>query len=534
MLKILNGESKSITSAALVVGAASLFSRLIGLLRDRILAGEFGASETLDIYYASFRIPDFLFQLLIVGALSAGFIPLFARLHHDDRDRAWIFAGSVLHVVIVILALMGALLALLAGWIVPLMTPGFSHAAQTETIALTRVMLLSPIFLGMSAVFGGILQTFKHFFVNALAPIFYNIGIIVGALYGVPRMGLMGLAWGVVFGAFLHAVIQIPSVYHLGLRYHTAWFRMRNELFTLSKLMAPRVFALAMTQGTLVAMTIIASTLVAGSLAMFNFANNMASLPIGIFGISYAIAAFPTLTMHVVHGDTDRFRRSFAATVRHVLFFLIPCTVLFILLRAQIVRAVLGAGAFDWSDTIHTMNTLAMFAIGMFAQAINYILIRGFWAYEDTRTPALIVTLGSALSIIIAVLAAPRWGVEALGAAITIGSVVQLGCSWFMLRRYAGTLCESTIVISLVKIACGAFVLAIGVQGAKMFFGEYYGTETFVEVVLQGGVASAIGLVLYIVVCWLLQSRELIHLVASVRRRIAPNPEQLELFEQEL
>ncbi|MBI4262453.1 murein biosynthesis integral membrane protein MurJ [Candidatus Uhrbacteria bacterium] len=532
MLKILNGESKSITSAALVVGAASLFSRLIGLLRDRILAGEFGAGEQLDIYFAAFRIPDFLFQLLIVGALSAGFIPLFARLQHDHGDRAWVFAGSVLHIVMIILAVMGALLALIAGWVVPLMTPGFSHAAQSETIVLTRIMLVSPIFLGMSAVFGGILQTFKQFFVNALAPIFYNIGIIVGALYGVPYVGLMGLAWGVVFGAFLHACIQIPSVYRLGFRYHTAIARMRNELLTLCKLMVPRVFALAMTQGTLVAMTMIASTLTAGSLAMFNFANNMASLPIGIFGISYAIAAFPTFTEHVVRGDTDRFRRSLAATVRHVLFFLIPCTVLFILLRAQIVRAVLGAGAFDWEDTIHTMNTLAAFAVGMVAVAINFILIRGFWAYEDTRTPAIIVTLGSVLSVVVAVFAAPYWGVEALGAAITMGSVLQLGFSWLMLRRHTGTLCESVIFISLAKITVGTFALALGVQGAKMFFGVQYGTATLIEVVLQGGIASLIGIALYIMVCWLLQSRELMQLIASVRRRIAPNSEQLELFEQ--
>lgn len=531
MFRILNGESKTITGAALIVGAASLFSRCIGLLRDRILAGEFGAGERLDIYFAAFRIPDFLYQLLIIGALSAGFIPIFSRLRQHDRRHAWEFAGLVLRVILLGLSILSFLISVLAPMIVPLMTPGFSVSAQAETITLTRIMLLSPIFLGISALFGGILQAHKQFFINAVAPILYNIGIILGALYFVPRFGLSGLAWGVVLGAILHACIQLPSVARLGLGVGLRSWR-DPELRTLGLLMAPRTVALAVSQVTLVAMTIIASTLDRGSLAMFTFANNMASLPIGLFGVTYAIAAFPTFAENIAEHNLDRFRRSFAATVRHVLFFILPSTILFVLLRAQIVRTVLGAGAFDWTDTVRTMDTLAALAIGMFAVSLNYVLIRGFWAHEDTWTPAWIAVLGSAVSIISGWWAAQIYGVVALGLAVSFGAIAQLVVSWILLRRHAETLGETSILISLLKISLGALFLAFGVQATKIYFGHELGTETFITIALQGGAAAAAGLLVYFVVCLLLRSKELLHFMASIRRRIAPNPEQLELFEQ--
>ncbi|MBI5798351.1 MAG: murein biosynthesis integral membrane protein MurJ [Candidatus Yonathbacteria bacterium] len=516
------------------MGAASLFSRLVGLLRDRILAGEFGASETLDIYYASFRIPDFLFQLLIIGALSAGFIPLFARLRHRDEKEAWQFASTVFNAMITCLAIIAVILAIIAPWIVALIAPGFSVAAQRMTITLTRIMLFSPIFLGMSALFGGILQAYKKFFINAIAPIFYNVGIIIGALYLVPLLGLSGLAWGVVLGAVLHAGIQFPGTYGLGLRARVAHPFRDSHLATLARLMIPRTFALGVTQATLVAMTMIASTLTQGSLTIFNFASNIASFPIGIFGITYAIAAFPTLTEHVVRGNADGFRRSFAATIRHILFFIVPSTVLFFMLRAQIVRAVLGAGAFDWNDTVHTMNTLAAFSFGMFALAMNYVLIRAFWAYEDTWTPALTATLGSVIAIVVGFMTRRMFGVEALGAAFALGDIIQLIMMWILLRRHTQNLAEASIAVALAKIFCGTAFLALGVQGTKMLFGSHFGTDTFFNVVLQGGSAAAVGILMYCVVCWFLRSKELLHFVASIHRRIAPNPEQLELFEQDL
>jgi len=286
------------------------------------------------------------------------------------------------------------------------------------------------------------------------------------------------------------------------------------------------------TQLTLVAMTIIASTLARGSLTVFNFANNIQSVPIGIFGVTYAIAAFPTLTEYIVKRDIHGFVRVFSAAVRQMLFFLVPATILLIVARAQIVRAVLGSGVFDWEDTAHTFNTLAVFAFGMFAAALSSVVVRGFWAHEDTRTPAWIAIAGAVVSITLGIVAAPRFGVEGLAGAVAIGNIVQLACGWIFLRQYSHGLQEGTIVWSLAKMSIAAAVMAFGAQAVKTIVGERFGTETLPAILLQGGGAICIGLTLYVLVSWILRSSELATFLAGIRRRVSPRPEQLELFEQ--
>src|SRR3989338_3687670 len=210
--KIFNGQSKTIASAAMIVGAASLVSRLLGVLRDRVLAGEFGAGPELDMYYSAFRLPDLIFNLIVLGALSAGFIPVFTD-YLKHRDKAWELANIVLNLLLIIVVLVSGLLIFLTPWLMEIIVPGFKDQQLATTIALTRIMFLSPILLAISGIWGGILQSFKQFFIYSLAPIMYNIGIIIGALYFTTFWGLFGLVWGVVLGAFLHLLIQLPPVF---------------------------------------------------------------------------------------------------------------------------------------------------------------------------------------------------------------------------------------------------------------------------------------------------------------------------------
>src|SRR3989338_6928088 len=214
--KILNGQSRTITSAAVVLALASLVSRFLGLFRDRILAGQFGAGDTLDVYYAAFRIPDALYNIVIMGALSAGFIPVFIavrkRMRGESNQEHWKVANSFLTAIIITLGLSSLILSFFTNDFSVLIAPGFSPDKQAMVNALSRIMLLSPILLGISAVIGGVLQSFRNFFVYSLAPIFYNIGIIIGALFFVPTMGYVGLGWGVVLGALLHLFIQLPAI----------------------------------------------------------------------------------------------------------------------------------------------------------------------------------------------------------------------------------------------------------------------------------------------------------------------------------
>ena len=279
--KILNGESKTITGAALLLGAASLASRFLGVLRDRVLAGEFGAGDTLDVYYAAFRIPDLVFNLLILGALSAGFIPIFtaalcgAREKNEEPKEAWGIVNSAMNIMGVALVVLCGLFIILAPWIVPLITPGFGPEKMATTITMTQIMMLSPIFLGLSNILGSVLQSFKRFFIYSLAPIFYNIGIIVGALFFTKWWGIYGLAGGVVLGAVAHMLIQAPAAWQLGYRYRWIFDLANKKIRAIGKMMIPRTLGLAVSQINLVVMTIIASTLIPGSLAIFNLANNL-------------------------------------------------------------------------------------------------------------------------------------------------------------------------------------------------------------------------------------------------------------------
>ena len=328
--RLFNGEINSITVAALLVGGSSLLSRLLGIFRDRILAGQFGAGDTLDIYYAAFRIPDLIFNLLVLGALSAGFIPIFTSLIKGpvekiksmlggDHDEAWLLASNILNILSFGLFILCGLGVIFAPQIMHLITPGFSKEKMDLTVGLSRIMFLSPIFLGISSVFGGILQSFKRFFVYSLSPIFYNVGIIIGALYFVPRWGIYGLAWGVVLGAFFHMIVQLPTLFSLGFKYKPIFDWRDKNARAIGKMMLPRTMSLATTQINLLVTTGFASVLAGGSLAIFNLANNLQSFAIGIFGVSFAIAAFPTLARLAF--EKEKLAASYSATLRKILFF---------------------------------------------------------------------------------------------------------------------------------------------------------------------------------------------------------------------
>ncbi len=370
---LLTKKINSITIAATLVGLSSLLSRVLGFLRDRILAGQFGAGHDLDIYYAAFRIPDLMFNLLVLGALSAGFIPILTGLIKDSNcgkkdnsnKEAWILSSNILNLLVITLFVISALGAIFAPYLMKVVTPGFSPENQMLTANVTRIMFLSPIFLGISSVLGGILQSFKRFFIYSLAPIMYNIGIILGALFLAPIWGVYGLAWGVVLGAFLHMGIQLPMAFKIGYRYRPIINLKSKYIRKIGIMMVPRTLTLGISQINLLVITIIASTLAGGSITVFNFANNLHFFPVGVFGISFAIAAFPSLSG--VAFNRPKLIANFSSTVRQILFFVVPSTVFLLTLRAQIVRVVLGAGKFDWEDTVLTIHTLSFFAIGLFA-----------------------------------------------------------------------------------------------------------------------------------------------------------------------
>jgi len=530
--KLLNGESKSITSAAIIIGAATLASSLIGMFRDRTLAGVFGAGDVLDSYYAAFRIPDLIYNLLVLGALSAGFIPLFTKYLHENEtqpEKAWHFTNEILNVLLVGLIIICALFFIFAPYLIPLITPGFEQNKMSLTINLTRIMFLSPLLLGISSIFSAILQSFKRFLVYSLAPIFYNLGIVFGALVLVRYMGVYGLAVGVVLGALLHLLIQIPTSVNLGYHYKFV-LKLKDEgLKKISRFMAPRTLTLAISQLNLLVITIIASTLLSGSLAIFNLANNLQLFPLGLFGISFAIAAFPTLSALALKEDKAEFIKSFSNTTREILFFMIPSSVLLFVLRAQIVRVVLGSGNFTWDNTILTIDTLAMFCLSLFAQALIPLLIRAFYALHNALTPFLIGLVSAILNIILSLyLTKPfiafgynfDFGVAGLALAFSLANIFNLILLWLTLRVKTRNLDEKNIFWSILKIVAATLVMAAVTQFMKYGIEPFFGTRTFLGIFLQGLIAGLVGIAVFIVAGLGLRSKEMYTFVNAIRKRI--------------
>ena len=518
-----SSPSNSVISAAFIITIAGLASRLLGLVRDRFLAATFGAGDTLDVYYAAFRIPDLIYNFLILGALSAAFIPVFTGLvSKRKKAEAWDAANGVMNLAVFFVVILSVIFCLFAPYLMKLITPGFPPEKMSQVVLLTRIMLLSPIFLGISGIFGGILTSFKRFLIYSIAPILYNFGIIFGIVFFVKLWGTVGLAWGVVLGAFLHMIIQWPAARHLGFRHN---FHFRRYFFDkniqhILRLMIPRTMGIAASQANLFIITIFASTLATGSLAIFSFAQNLQSVPLGIFGVSFSIAAFPTLSAFWATNEKNKFANTFAETFCQIMFFIIPLSILILLLRAQIVRVTLGAGKFDWEDTILTYECLKYFTLSLFAQSVLPLLTRSFYAIHNTKTPFYIAIFSEIINIGAVLLLIGKYGIQGLAMAFSLTSLVQMILLFFALRSKFDDLGDKKIVSSIGKIALAAIFSGIVVQLSKYAVASFVNMETFLGVFSQLIISGALGILVFLILCHILQLEEYLSFKKSLTKRI--------------
>ena len=399
--KIFNSQTKTITRGALIIGASYFISAILGLLRDRLLAGRFGAGLELDVYFAAFRIPDFVYNILILGGLIVAFLPLFAEYFSRNKDEVWQMANHVLNAFLIFLISISFIFFILTPWLIKWLFPGFGEEHYKLAIPLVRLLFLSPIFFGISNLLSGILQYFQRFFIYSLTPILYNLGIIFGILFLAPYFGIFGVGMGVVFGAFLHMAIQIPTAINCGFSYKFLLDFKYPALKRIFKLMVPRVFGVAAQQINLIVITAIASTITAGSIAIFSISNNFQSLPVGIIGASFAVAIFPALSRFFAENQKKEFLENFSSIFRQILFFVIPVSVLIFLLRTPIITFIYKTGKFTLSDVQLTSACLGIFALSIFAQSLIPLLARAFFSLQDTKTPTLITFWAVSLNIIL-------------------------------------------------------------------------------------------------------------------------------------
>jgi len=522
MFRFINSESKTIVGAATIVGVLSFVSRIIGLVRDRILAGEFGAGNVLDVYYAAFKVPDFLFSLIVTGAISASFIPMFVKYFYEGggKEKAWKLMNNTLHLVVAAMILLSVILLIFAGPLATVVAPGFPLPKQMDVASFMRVMFLAQVILGGSVVLGSALQGMKRFALYSLAPILYNVGIIIGALWFVDILGPIGLAWGVVLGAFLHFLVQLYGALGAGYAYKWSFQWKDKDTQKILRLAGPRVLGIGISQVNFLMYTIIATTLAVGSVTIFQFAYNIQFFAVGIIGISYAIAVFPTFSEYLAKKDFDSFRYIFSSTVRQVLFFMIPAMILFLIVRAQIVRVVVGAGQFDWAATIMTADTLAFFTFSFVPQALVFILARAFFALHDTVTPLTAGVTAAILGLVSAMWLSGEFGVIGLAMAYTISAIVNAALLWVPLRQKVGSLDEERILQTLFKITTAGVAGAVVMQALKPAVVGVVSLTTFWGVFSQGFVAGGAGILVYVVIAKLLGTEELEVIIAGMRKRI--------------
>ncbi len=519
------GVGRRLALNTLIVGGGFVLSRALGLVREAVIAGQFGLSDQLDAYIAAFRIPDTLFLLIIGGAVGSAFIPVFTSLMSRGDDRAaWRLASTLINASVVLLSLGGLLMGLFAGPLVgTVLFPGRSPEQQALVVDLTRIILLSPLFMGLGGWAQGILNARQHFTMPALAPVFYNLAIIAGALFLAPVFGVYGLAWGVVAGAILHFGVQVPALVRTGMRWMPR-LNLRDEgAGEVGRLILPRIAGQAAFQVNIIAMTAIASFLVAGSLSAFNYAYMIMILPHGVFAMSLATTTFPTMAAQFAEGNLDALRGTLARAVRVLLFLTIPAAVGMFVLRGELVATLFQLGAFDVQDTQAVASALGFFCLGLVSYAVVEVVTRAFYALHDTATPVAVSLVTVALNLGLAWLLAVSLGMGTNGLALSLAATTTLEMLllWVLLgRKLPGWRLSSGGMVRSIATSLGA-AAAMGVVlfGLLSAFGTVVRTEGKLGALIAALVGVAVGAAVYLAAAFWLRSEELDQAVGLVMRR---------------
>ncbi len=552
-LSLMYSEIRGLHQAAYLLALFALGSQLLAVVRDRTLAHTFGAGTELDLYYAAFRVPDLLY-VIFVSVLSVYVLLPFverARAAGGDSAAARVL-GQCFTLFVVMYTVAAGILIVLAPYITPWLFPGLSEYRELLT-ALLQILLFQPLLLGVSTLCSVVTQAERRFVVYAISPLLYNVGIIAGVVLFYPQFGLVGLAMGVVLGAVGHLLVQLPLLLRSSLSF---WFVRNVEWGLMREIVLaalPRAATLSIHQIVLFVLVGMATTMAVGSVAVFQFAYNLQSVPLAIIGMSYSVAAFPMLAAFIAKNDQDSFNEHVLSALRHIIFWSLPIIGLVVVLRAQLVRALYGTGSFDWSDTRLTAAVLAMFIISLWGQSILLLLVRAFYAAGKMVTP-LLVALGTAALTVVAALVlrihaddaawrsfweavfrlsgVPGTEVLALASAFTVGIMLEAAILLFLFRRTFGLSVQSLGRL-LFQASLAGFLGAVAAYLTLNFVVDGVNQERFVGIVLQGVSAGLAGLVTIVVVYALMRSQELNELYRSLHARffkaqvIAPQQDTL-------
>ncbi|MGA2911040.1 MAG: murein biosynthesis integral membrane protein MurJ [Candidatus Levyibacteriota bacterium] len=514
-LSLLFKRQNNILSAAFVIMATIIFSQVLGLIGQRLLVSIFGASNTLGIFLASTRLPDFLFQILIAGALASAFIPVFSEYIVKGKEQeGHQVASTLLFLSLGIFAFFSLILFIFAKQLSTLMAPGFSNAELDLLTNLTRIVIFGEILFIIGSFLSAILQSYNRFFIPGFAAALYNLGIIIGILLFSSFLGIYAAAYGVVIGALLFVLAQIPLAHKMGFSFKPSLSLesiKSSGVLSVLKLIWPRTISIAVFQlGTIITVTIVSFLQDPGrNYVIFDYAQTLAFAPVALFGQAIAQAAFPVLSK-----EKDRledFKVTFITSFNQMLYLVLPISVLLLVLRIPIVRLIFGAGQFDWAATVLTGRTLAFFSVSIFAQALVYLVARGFYALHDTRTPLII---GAVTTVLMVAMAACfiffyHAGVESIAIAYSVASILNFLVLFIFLDRKVGGFAKLSLLKTVTKIFVATFFTAFALYvPIKLLDQLVFDTTKTINLILLTGISSSIGLLLYLFLTWLFDVKE--------------------------
>ncbi len=528
------GLSGGIGGAAGIIVASILASRVLGFIRQRAINAEFGVSAEADAWYAAFRIPDTIFMLLAGGALLSAVIPVYAEVRaRGDARELRRFVADLFKIVGAATIVVAAIGALLAGPLMRAIAPGFSDQTLEIATGAARWLMLSPVLLGLSAVAKAVLQSRRRFLFPAVSPVLYNFGIIFGVVVLARQFGVTGLVWGALIGAGLHLAVQLPGFHQdrgrsaggptVVRRSLGSALGLENpDIRSVIRLVLPRMLGVAVLQISLIYVNILASLQGESAVAAVNNAFILMLLPLGVFAMSLGEAAFPELSDRWAGRDRSTFAGQVTGVTRHVLFLNIPATVVLAVLAEPIVAVLFQDGAFDARATELTAAALRWFAVGLAGHAAVEVLVRGFFAMQDTRTPVLIGVGSLAVHMPLSWLFAQVMGHAGIALGLSIGVLIEAMVLGLVLARRDGLSLAMPVARSVAITLTATLVMGLVIAVLRVTTWSGGDVTGAAAALLIGYLAAAVAS--YALFAVLLGSDELSELVGRLLARFRSGP----------
>lgn len=498
-------------------------SMILGVLRERLLVAKFFACcrPSLDVYYAAFRLPDMIFQLVAIGALSAAFIPVFSNYLERKDENTYRLSSSIINHLTIFFLILAVIIFILSQPLSQAITGSFTENQVNLMARMTKLMLFAQVLFLISNFLSAIIQSHQRFLIPALSPVAYNIGIILAIFLFTPWWGIWAPVFGVILGALLHFLIQIPLALKLGFSYSFTLDRKIPGVTEVFRLTLPRTLALAIYQIEATVAVFLATSLSPGSLTMFYLAERLINLPVRLFGTPIGQAALPTLSSQKAKGNLADFRKTLLSSLDQILYLALPATAITLVLRVPLVRLAYGAKSFPWQATILTAKTVGIFSLAIFSQAVVQLLVRTFYALHDTKTPFLIGSFSVALNVLLAIFLTFKvgWGILGLAVATSASSLIHaLFLLGFLMKKIPGLL-EKNLILNWFKMGTATFFTAVFLWLPMRLLDKFIlDTSRTINLLILTIVAGLVGFSVYLLFSLILRIPEIYAFARLVRR----------------